>query len=130
VGVFAFADTVSMSVADPPDGRLTLFWLNVAVGLCFTTGERVAVRVMVAENPPTLDIVMVEVAEEPTGRIRDEGLTITANETELLKVAVWRFSGTAGADPLAIVTQKLSLLVFVQPVWYPMVMPDVVANTL
>ncbi len=41
----------------------------------------------------------------------------------LLKVAVWRLSGTGVGVPLAIVTQKLSLLVPVQPVWYPIVVP-------
>jgi hypothetical protein len=61
--------------------------------------------------------------------LREDGFAETLNVGELLKKAVWTFSGTT-RFPLAIVTQRLSLLVVVQPVWYPIVVLVVLPTTL
>lgn len=43
---------------------------------------------------------------------------------------VWTFSGTGVRVPLVIVTQLLSLLEVVQPVWYPIIVPVVLPTIL
>jgi hypothetical protein len=62
--------------------------------------------------------------------VREDGLAEMLKLGELLKKAVWTFSGTGTRPPLVIVTQMLSLLVVVQPVWYPIVVLVVLPTVL
>jgi hypothetical protein len=85
---------------------------------------------MVPLNPPRLINVIVEAPEPPCVKVREDGLAEMVKLGELLKEAVWTFSGSGTRPPLVIVTQMLSLLVVVQPVWYPIVVLVVLPTVL
>ena len=116
-------------VAVPPEESIMVEELSDVAGACFTRGDRVVDSVMVPLNPPRLINVIVEAPEVPCVIVREDGFTEMVKVGELLKKAVWTFSGTS-RPPLAIVTQLLSLLVVVQPVWYPIVVPVVLPTVL
>jgi hypothetical protein len=118
-------------VAEAPEMREIVALLSVAAG---PVGETDVVRAMLPLKPLTLVKVTVDVGHEPAGVVRLEGLALMEKSGDgvlLLKVADWTVSGTGIGVPLATVTHTPPLtLVFVQPVWNPIVIPGVVPVTL
>ena len=118
-------------VPKAPEERETVELLRVVVG---PVGETDVVSVMVPLKPLMLAKVRVDVAHEPAGIARLEGLAVmekSGDGTLLLKLAVPTVSGTGRGVPFATVTHTPPLtLVLVQPVWNPTVIPEVVPVTL
>lgn len=91
-------------------------------------GETLLERATVPVNPPTLVSVIVDEPDEPRLIARLFGLAAIA---KLELALVGTVSGTGNGVPFATVTQTpLLTLVFVQPVWKFMTVPEVVAAML
>src|ERR1700756_139992 len=90
-------------------------------------GVTLSERVTVPENPPKLAMVMVEVPEEPRGRVRLTGFALIEKSPVVVKIAVCTVSGTGFRPPFAISTQMVvpETLLGEQPVWKPRGMPEV-----
>ena len=86
--------------------------------------------VMVPENPPRLESVIVDVPEELRWMLRLTGFAViekSGGVPVLLKTAVCTVSGSGVGVPLAMVTHVLGTLVGAgQPVWKPRGIPEVV----
>jgi|SRR5712692_7382708 len=94
----------------------------------------VVFRLTVPEKPLLLVTLTVDVPEEPAVIVIALGLAVMTKSGVVLveKMAVCTVSGTGLVEPFAIATQVVvpETLVDVQPVWYPMGVPDVVPVTL
>lgn len=94
----------------------------------------VVFRLTVPEKLLVLVMLTVDVPEEPAVMVTAFGLVFMTKSGVVLveKMAVCTVSGTGLVEPLAIVTQRVvpETLVELQPVWYPIGVPDVVPVTL
>jgi hypothetical protein len=119
-----------VAVTNPPAGTVTVAGLMLTVG---PAGLMAVAKLTVPPKLFTLVIVMVDVAEEPALMLRLLGLTLMAKSgvAPVENVAVRTVSGTEVGVPFAMVTHVFGdTLEFVQPVWNPKGIPDVVAVTL
>ena len=94
----------------------------------------VVFRLTVPEKLLLLVTLTMEVPEDPAVIVIALGLAVMTKSGIVLveKMAVCTFSGTGLVEPFAITTQVVvpETLEEVQPVWYPMGVPDVVPVTL
>ena len=123
--------TVRAVVAELPELMETNPLLRVAVS---PNGETNVPRARVPLKPLRLVKVMVDIAHDPVGTVRLEGLAAmekSGDGAPLLNVAVWTVSGTGMGVPSATVTHTPPpTLVLIQPVWNPRVIPEVAPVTL
>jgi hypothetical protein len=99
LGVLLFVVTVRIEVPVPPAVSVMLAALSEKVGPLLRTGERVAVRLAVPENPLRLVSVIVDVPEEPFAMDRLVGLAA------MLKLDTRRITGAESVRaPLVAVT--------------------------
>jgi len=123
--------TVRAVVAELPELMETNPLLRVAIS---PNGETNVLRARVPLKPLRLVKVMVDIAHDPVGTVRLEGLAVmekSGDDAPLLNVAVWTVSGTEMGVPFATVTHTPPLtLVLIQPVWNPRVIPGVAPVTL
>jgi hypothetical protein len=99
LGVLLAAVIVKSDLPCPPAVIVTVAVLRVTVGPLSTTGEMVAVRLMVPENLFKLDSVIVDVPEDPLGMDRLAGLEA------MLKLDTRRVTGAESFNaPLVAVT--------------------------
>ena len=112
----AVALKVQAEVPVPPEGTGTFIGEHEAVTVA---GEADVDSMTIPANPFWLLRLIVDIADESAGNATALGLAAIEKSGVFvgLKFAAWRFSGSlAPPEPLARVTQALSLLVLVQPV--------------
>lgn len=81
------AETVSDELPGVVGLTITLEGFNAALGPCLTTGETMAERFTVPENPPVLVIVMVREPEDPLLMDNDDELALMIKPEAFVNVA-------------------------------------------